>query len=92
MRNVILLLIGVSLVAGCAGDYRRNPLYGRQDEFDRRLAESDRSPTWAYQNCKAYQRQYFQVLAEARAGEIPLIDLTAFEWSYDQELKIVEKP
>jgi hypothetical protein len=85
-----MLLFLSLLIPGCAHP-ERNPLQGRNDEFDRRLEQSDKTPTWAYQNCRVYQREYFNVLHKARSGEININELRSFEWNYDQEIKKVER-
>jgi hypothetical protein len=85
-------ILSILIFAGCASDPTRNPLYGRQAEFDARIADSDRDPAWAYQNCLAYQRSYFTLLNWARQGEITLSELRGFERRYDEEIRIIEKP
>jgi len=101
IRNSLALLVLVLVFVGCATDPTSNALYGRQNEFDRRIAEAREAAQFApsperdmfdtrHLNCLIYQRQYVHELNDARRGGITPLELRAYEFAFEQEIKLME--
>lgn len=100
MKNSLLLVFLLVLV-GCATS-GRNPLQGRQDEFDARIAAAREraadAPSPArdlfdsqHIRCLQFQRTYVFELNDARAGYLTPMELRGFEHRFNREIRWLER-